>query len=93
MPLLAVHACDDPIAAVDGFDKLIERADNPNLWLLATRNGGHVGWPEGWWPASRGWSFMRRTVYEFAGAVLADAPSTSTSKGLGAAKAEHPRRA
>jgi predicted alpha/beta-fold hydrolase len=75
MPLLLVHACDDPIVDSRSYHSVIEggaQAANPNIWTRMTRHGGHVGWCEGWWPTPNRWSFMCRQVEEFADAVLAD---------------------
>lgn len=72
VPLLLVHACDDPIIDSRSYASVI-CSSNPNIWTRMTRHGGHVGWCEGWWPQPSRWSFMCRQVEEFADAVLADA--------------------
>ena len=73
VPLLAVHACDDPIADSASYAPTIS-VGNKQLWFLITRSGGHVGWAEGSRPARHGWSFMRHVAWEFAEAVLAVKP-------------------
>ena len=72
VPLLLVHACDDPIIDSRSYASIIQ-SPNPNIWTRMTRQGGHVGWCEGWWPKPNRWSFMCRQVEEFADAVLSDA--------------------
>ena len=49
VPTIFLNARDDPIASatVIPYDALQQ---NPNLLLLTTAAGGHLGWAEGWWP-------------------------------------------
>ena len=75
-PLLAVHACDDPIADAASYASAI-REPNDNLWFLITRSGGHVGWSEGPSPRQIGFGFMRNVAWEFAEAVLGAAPTAT----------------
>jgi hypothetical protein len=72
IPLLFVHACDDPIIDAASYECVVRGHDNPNLFTRMTRKGGHVGWCEGWWPVSKRWAFMCRCVEDFADAVLAE---------------------
>lgn len=69
-PLLVVHAIDDPIAIyeVTLADKI---ANTENVILLATKHGGHIGWPQGWLPSKKRWSYMVDLAMEYA-SVLAD---------------------
>ena len=69
VPLLALHACDDPIADSAAFAPMLALG-NPNLWFRITRTGGHLGFCEGWRP--KRWSFVSRTVFEFCDAVLGE---------------------
>ncbi len=81
VPLLAIHAADDPIIdsatfadhlpAITGrtADRPGSHAGNPHLFVLVTRSGGHIGWCEGLAPARRRWGFIHRVVAEFVGAV------------------------
>lgn len=52
MPMLAIHAVDDPILHVDTLPtKLAEEGTlTESLVILITKTGGHVGWPVGWFP-------------------------------------------
>lgn len=71
VPLLHLHACDDPIIDCDTFAPYVSGCDHtsPNLYYLITRCGGHVGWCEGWMPWRKRWSFQNRAVLEFVEAV------------------------
>ena len=70
IPLLAVHAIDDPIAIYEVAlaDKITE---TENVMLLATRHGGHIGWPKGIFPSKNRWNFMMDVAMDFASAVTA----------------------
>mmetsp|Transcript_44160 Transcript_44160/g.86638 ORF Transcript_44160/g.86638 Transcript_44160/m.86638 type:complete len:519 (-) Transcript_44160:235-1791(-) len=68
VPLLEVHAVDDPIAPYEScFASAV--GDTENVALLATQHGGHIGWPQGMAPAGKRWSFMIDLAMEFAAAV------------------------
>ena len=77
VPLLALHAADDPIIDSASFrDHLpaITVADGSagrpsHLFVLLTRRGCHIGWCEGRAPGRRRWGFVHRVVAEFVGAV------------------------
>ena len=71
IPHLVLQAMDDPLstwrtnAASDPKSalyptKLVSSESQPNLVLLLTATGGHVGWPMSWWPHS--WEFMNDMV-------------------------------
>jgi len=45
MPLLIVHAADDPIAPVQTVADLVTGLDNPNVAALVLPTGGHIGFP------------------------------------------------
>eukprot|EP00903_Cladosiphon_okamuranus_P014215 g13207.t1 len=47
-PTLAVSSLDDPIMTAGGSP--VSELNIENLFILLTRNGGHVGWPTGWLP-------------------------------------------
>jgi len=65
VPLLTVHAIDDPIAAYEvTLQNEIEKTDN--VMLLATKHGGHIGWPTGWFPSKHRWKFMIDITLEYA---------------------------
>ncbi|KAG8470076.1 hypothetical protein KFE25_008497 [Diacronema lutheri] len=77
VPLLALHAADDPIVDCGTFAPALRsttRVDgseyNPNCWFRITRSGGHVGWNLGRWPPRERWLFMHLSVVDFAEAVL-----------------------
>ena len=90
IPLLAVHACDDPIVDSTTYDTAIG-CGNDNLWFLITRHGGHIGWPEGTSPRRHGWRYMREVAWEFSAACLAAddecEPSDSEAVPVASAKA------
>ena len=45
MPLLLLHAGDDPICSVDGLTERLDVVrDNPCLMAVITPAGGHVAW-------------------------------------------------
>eukprot|EP00536_Pseudo-nitzschia_multiseries_P016446 jgi/Psemu1/263658/estExt_Genewise1Plus.C_11180002 len=68
IPLLAVHAIDDPITIYEVT--LADEVDKTeNVMLLATKHGGHIGWPTGWFPSKNRWSFMMDIAMEFASEV------------------------
>jgi len=57
VPLVVVHAIDDPISIYEvTLAKHVPKTDN--VLLLSTKHGGHIGWPLGWTPAKKRWSFM-----------------------------------
>lgn len=64
VPLLAIHAADDPIIHCDTNPiqaaKLID-----NFICLITKTGGHVGWPVGWFPTRHRWQFQNTLILEF----------------------------
>jgi predicted alpha/beta-fold hydrolase len=77
VPLLALHAVDDPIvdsstfaSAVEGTTRAAGADYNPNCWFRFTRSGGHVGWSMGNVPSRERWLFMHLAVTDFAAAVL-----------------------
>ncbi|KAJ1641023.1 hypothetical protein T492DRAFT_332355 [Pavlovales sp. CCMP2436] len=81
VPLLALHAVDDPIVWADNFEASIARTPpatssekNPNCWFRITRGGGHVGWSLGVDPRGERWLFMNLAVVDFAEAILAVVP-------------------
>jgi len=68
VPLLAVHAMDDPIAVYEVV--LAERIhETENVMLLATKHGGHIGWPQGISPSKNRWNFMMDVAMKFANVV------------------------
>jgi len=78
VPLLVVHALDDPlmtwrtVAANDGLmhpANLTSRTGSGNLFILLTKRGGHVGWPLGLLPFVDKWRWMSDVSSSFVGAV------------------------
>ena len=78
VPLLIVHALDDPlvswrtVGANDGLRhpaNLTSRTGSGNLFLLLTQRGGHVGWPTGMLPFIDKWRWMSDVSSSFVGAV------------------------
>jgi len=70
VPLLAVHAIDDPIAI---YEVMLadEISKTENVMLLATKHGGHIGWPYGLFPSKNRWNFMMDIAMEFASEATA----------------------
>jgi predicted alpha/beta-fold hydrolase len=74
IPLLVVHALDDPliswrtVAANQGLmrpERLVRWVLNGNLFLLLTKRGGHVGWPLGLNPTKYKWKWMNDVAMSF----------------------------
>ena len=67
IPLLALHAADDPILHVDTHPvrQAVEGKLTQNLICLITRTGGHVGWSLGWFPWLSRWLFQNTITFEF----------------------------
>lgn len=79
VPLLHVHACDDPIIDCDTFAPYLRGGTPPpNLHFLITRRGGHVGWCEGWLPWRTRWGFQNRAVFAFVDAVVEEQQEAAT---------------
>mmetsp|Transcript_86177 Transcript_86177/g.278456 ORF Transcript_86177/g.278456 Transcript_86177/m.278456 type:complete len:510 (+) Transcript_86177:1-1530(+) len=72
IPVLAVAARDDPITHCDALRAQEFSAENENLLFLITDRGGHVGWPWGSRPWSRGFDFMNEGIGLFIETILAD---------------------
>jgi len=70
IPLLAVHARDDPIIHCDALRAEEFAAGNSNLLFLITDRGGHCGWPWGWRFPMRRWQFMSGAITVFIEALL-----------------------
>jgi predicted alpha/beta-fold hydrolase len=88
VPLIALHATDDPIIECGTFADALRRTTtaggaeyNPNLWFRITRRGGHVGWNLGLVPQRKRWLFMHQAVVDFAAAVLLVAEGDSDASG------------
>jgi predicted alpha/beta-fold hydrolase len=80
IPLLVVHALDDPliswrtVAANNGLmhpDRLTQWVPDGNLFVLLTKRGGHVGWPLGVNPSQHKWRWMNDVVMSFVQAHVA----------------------
>ena len=65
VPLLAVHAIDDPIGIYESA-LADEVSGTDHVMLLATKHGGHIGWPHGMFPSKHRWDFMVDIALEFA---------------------------
>lgn len=68
IPVLAVHAIDDPIGVYESALQH-EVPKTENVLLLATKHGGHIGWPSGIFPSQNRWNFMIEIALEFAAEV------------------------
>ncbi|CAM9414319.1 unnamed protein product [Choristocarpus tenellus] len=68
-PLLAIHALDDPIMTPGGTP--VDAVDSvEDLFILLTRQGGHVGWPLGWFPTQQKWAWMTSSSLDFSEGVV-----------------------
>lgn len=70
VPLLVLHACDDPIIHADTLpvhSNIVNTIDN--LCVLVTSLGGHVGWPVGLSPVKNRWIFQNNMILEFIAAI------------------------
>jgi predicted alpha/beta-fold hydrolase len=85
IPLLVVHALDDPliswrtVAGNRGLmhpEALTRWVGSGKLFLLLTKRGGHVGWPLGWNPTKHKWSWMNDVAMSFVDAYLASSLSS-----------------
>ncbi|CAM9157366.1 unnamed protein product [Chrysoparadoxa australica] len=68
-PMLAVHAMDDPIMSATGAlvkDSLAAET----LTVLLTKTGGHVGFPVGWNPVKKKWSWMSGLALDYCETVV-----------------------
>lgn len=72
IPMLAIHALDDPILHVDTMPTKVasEGTLTDKLIVLVTKTGGHVGWPIGLFPWLNRWEFQNTLTSEFIEAVL-----------------------
>ena len=67
-PFLVLHALDDPVVCADSSIPTDEEvSENPNIWVLATKAGGHVTWPQGAWPRTKRFAFTAETTLDFMG--------------------------
>lgn len=66
VPLLVLNAADDPIAHGEGIPTHIAKS-NDKVFFGITKEGGHVAWCEGLWPAWGSWE--SRVVPEFFDAI------------------------
>lgn len=48
IPLLLIHAKNDPLIPLHAFEAALKAAEsNPNVMVVATEGGGHLGWSAG----------------------------------------------
>lgn len=62
IPMLIINAEDDPLSPLD-YLPFSEVQENPNLAMILTKTGGHIGFLEGWLP--RGPTWLNRAVDDF----------------------------
>ena len=71
VPLLVIHAIDDPIIHADTLPCNSGVANTvDNLCVLVTKNGGHVGWPLTCNPSQTRWLFQNNLILEFIASVV-----------------------
>ena len=69
VPLVCVQAKNDTAVDVNTVDTSIPDR-NPNIMFVITEEGGHCGWPLGWWPTSRGHERQTSFVMDFVQALI-----------------------
>ncbi|GAU98267.1 hypothetical protein RvY_09437-2 [Ramazzottius varieornatus] len=62
-PVLALNAADDVFSPYEGIPKK-EASENPNLCIVVTSHGGHIGFLEGW--NAFGKNYVERLFAQFA---------------------------
>jgi len=73
VPLLVIHAIDDPIIHADTLpchSGVAETVDN--IAVLVTNQGGHVGWPLGLNPSKNRWLLQNNLILEFIAAAASE---------------------
>lgn len=66
VPLLCLNAADDPFAPEESIPfALLHRC--PNVAMVLTRHGGHVGFTEGWFPQGSG--YMEKVITQYTQAL------------------------
>jgi len=75
VPLMAINALDDPVVSKDCIP-VQEFKQKQNLILVTTRQGGHIGWSEGFNPTS-GASWAEKLAIVFLDSVQSKAASTT----------------
>lgn len=55
IPLLFLSAEDDPVVNLSSMPIHVPEI-NPNIIVVLTKRGGHLGFLEGWWPTGRNWA-------------------------------------
>jgi len=63
IPLLVVHARDDPLVSHDDCYDWPELVRNPRVVVVRTNRGGHNAWHEGFWPLGPSWAVGVATDY------------------------------
>ena len=63
IPLLVVHARDDPLVSHDDCYDWADLVRNPRVVAVRTVRGGHNAWHEGLWPLGPSWAVGVATDY------------------------------
>ncbi|KAJ8609497.1 hypothetical protein CTAYLR_005459 [Chrysophaeum taylorii] len=63
VPLLLVHARDDPLVSHDDNYDWASAVQNARIITVRTHRGGHCGWHEGLWPLGPSWAVSVATDY------------------------------
>jgi len=50
-----VSAEDDPVVNLASMPIHVPE-ENPNIMVVLTKRGGHLGFLEGWWPTGKNWA-------------------------------------
>ena len=56
IPVLALNSLDDPVCAGSAVPATALAATNEHVVIALTQEGGHVHFPQGWWPRNQSWS-------------------------------------
>lgn len=75
VPVLCLNAADDPFAPEESIPfAILQRC--PNVAMVLTRHGGHVGFTEGLFP--RGAGYMEKAILQYAQALYKEWPINKT---------------
>ena len=75
VPVLCLNAADDPFAPEDSIPfAILQRC--PNVAMVLTRHGGHVGFTEGLFPQGSG--YMEKVILQYAQALYKKWPINKT---------------
>ena len=68
-PLLCLNALDDPLVSPETLPNPFDVIKNPNIIMITTRKGGHIGWGDGHVNQFSGSSWGEKVALEFLVAI------------------------